>query len=569
MARQEQLRNAKTQVLIVEDSPFNRALLGQMVHKMGFQVVFAENGREGVDKVIQIQPDIVLMDIHMPELNGIEAARIIKNLEGIPYTPIMFVSSGIELDELRSAIEAGGDDYIQRPFPYELLEAKMVAHLRTAELYRQVASFSAARAREEEIAEALFSKAVEFGNLSEPNIKVFKRPADVFSGDVQLTERRPNGDVNILLGDFTGHGLIASVGALPLSETFRSMTIKGFDSAHILRELNRKMCKLLPTNMFLALTMVNLTFNGQVTIWNCGLPDAYLFNAGRLVRRIISSNPPLGILPHLDELPSERFQLDKNDELLLVSDGVLEAVNADDKLFGEDAMLQAVEDDASGSNLIETVVFAVENFMAGVTQPDDISLISIASKYCDPMDGLVGFPADIDRHIRISDEESTNFWSWYIELNGKSIVTTDPVAQAISRLVDAQGAQEEWQSVFTILTELFVNSLDHGILGLDSALKSSAGGFERYFTERERRLESLRSGSVKIHMKHLSFDEGNRLELTVSDSGFGFDYEQVESTLNDSQPLLAGRGIKLVESLCEKLDYSDGGRTVTAIYLYD
>lgn len=554
-------------VLIVEDSLFNRTLLAQMVGEMGFQVFLAENGREGVEKVEELHPDIVLMDIEMPVMGGIEAASAIKNLEGIPYTPVMFVSSGIELDELRAAFEAGGDDYLQRPFPYELLEAKIIAHLRTADLYRQVAYFSESRAREEEVAEALFSNAVEFGNLSDPNVRVFKRPADTFSGDVQLTARRPNGDINIILGDFTGHGLMASVGALPLSETFRTMTAKGFEGAHILRQINKKMFSLLPTNMFLALTMVNLTTEGQATVWNAGLPDVYLFKAGRLVRRVASSHPPLGILKDLEDVPSERFQLDAEHHLLLVSDGVLEAINARDELFGEDAMLQAIEGMSDHSDMIGSVIFAVEQFMGGVKQTDDISLISIVNHFSHPDTELTA-PSERRKKVEVSDEETTDFWTWYIELNGKSLTRTDPVAQAISRLTDSEGDRDEWQSVFTILTELFVNSLDHGVLGLDSSIKHNADGFMRYFTEREQRLECLESGCVKIHMKHLHFDQGRRLVLTVSDSGPGFDYEQLEDELGASIPLLSGRGIKLVNSLCEKVDYSDGGRTVRIEYVY-
>ncbi len=322
-------------VLIVEDSPFNRSLLEQMVKRMGMRVAFAENGREGVEKVVSLHPDVVLMDIHMPEMDGIQAAGAIKRLKGLPYTPVMFVSSGIELEELRSAIESGGDDYIQRPFPYELLEAKIIAHLRMAELYRQVTDFSEARDREEEIAESVLTNAVEIGNINAPNLETYKQPADVFSGDVVLTARRPNGDINIMLGDFTGHGLIASIGALPLSETFRTMTAKGFSGSAILKQINSKMYRLLPTHMFVALTMATLTSEGMLTIWNLGLPDAYLIDNGRIAKRFTSTHPPLGIIKNLKELPSEHVRLSEGQRLLVISDGVIEAMNQDGELYSE------------------------------------------------------------------------------------------------------------------------------------------------------------------------------------------------------------------------------------------
>jgi len=113
--------------------------------------------------------------------------------------------------------------------------------------------------------------------------------------------------------------------------------------------------------------------------------------------------------------------------------------------------------------------------------------------------------------------------------------------------------------------------LDHGVLKLDSALKSSAEGFSEYYTEREKRLADLREGSVRIELAHLPVDGGGRLIIRLEDSGEGFDFNAV--CVNAASSLahnsgFAGRGIPLLKNLCESLHYEESGNCVEAVYAW-
>jgi len=560
-------KSEKDLVLIVDDMRVHQMTQAALVAKMDLGVTFAKNGLEAVEKYRQLDISLILMDVNMPEMGGIEATRLIKKLAGDDFIPVIFISGAEGHDVIRCAIEAGGDDFIQRPFPFELLEGKITALRRIAQLYGQVTELNALRAHEVEVAEQLLSGAVESGNVALDQVYIHKQPAETFSGDVQLTSFRPNGDLNVFLGDFTGHGLTASFGALPLSETFRAMTAKGYDAEEILAQINRQMYRLLPTGLFLAAAIVTLTPEGEARIWNGGVPDVMIFSHGKLVKRVVSDHPPLGILPHMNEIKFDLCVMQPNDHIIMVSDGVLEAQNQAGEMFDEKRFLNAIADDDSlqPNSLVNSVLTSLGDFMAGIAPSDDISLIAIPGR-------VVNGKSEQLATIKDSVKEKSlihDVWNWSLELQGQSLARINPVAQLLSRLQESEGVGDKWNSIFSILTELYVNALDHGVLKLESSMKEAPDGFMKYFSERVQRLESLSSGSVSVYLQHMRLPNGGRLQVRIDDSGDGFDYQYWLGNKkfgNESQ--FSGRGILLVSELSESISYTNNGASVEIVSVY-
>jgi hypothetical protein len=102
------------------------------------------------------------------------------------------------------------------------------------------------------------------------------------------------------------------------------------------------------------------------------------------------------------------------------------------------------------------------------------------------------------------------------------------------------------------------------LLGLDSKLKNSSEGFSQYFELREKRLTE-KEGYVKVIFSHQPIKNGGRLIIRMNDSGEGFDYQKLVSKLSENQEYHS-RGIPLVNSICESLEYSDNGTRVKAVY---
>lgn len=115
-------------VLVVEDTVTSATLICQMLAKMGLQTARARNGEEGLEAFRREKPDLVLLDVIMPDMDGYEVARRIRESEqGVDWTPIIFLSARANDEDLATGIAAGGDDYLIKPVSEIVLRAKLDA----------------------------------------------------------------------------------------------------------------------------------------------------------------------------------------------------------------------------------------------------------------------------------------------------------------------------------------------------------------------------------------------------------------------------------------------------------
>lgn len=129
-------------ILLVDDSRAVGAVLGARLVAIGHTVVFAENGLQAVEHFTAMPPDLVLMDIEMPVMDGFEAVRRIRDLERQgewAWTPVIFLTASDTPENLITAIEAGADDFLAKALPEGVLEAKMKAMERMAHLRAELA----------------------------------------------------------------------------------------------------------------------------------------------------------------------------------------------------------------------------------------------------------------------------------------------------------------------------------------------------------------------------------------------------------------------------------------------
>jgi DNA-binding response OmpR family regulator len=565
--------------LIVDDSPLQCQMLSLLLEQEGYQVITANDGQQGVTQYIEHHPDLVLMDINMPIMNGFEATRQIKQLSKRTLAPLIFITS-LDTDESYvEAIEAGGDGILVRPFSPEVFKAKIKSIQRLSDLYHQVKTLQQDQQKDTELAEQLFSEVIESKNFATDKIQILKQSADIFCGDIQLSVQCPNGNVHVLLGDFTGHGLRASIGAIPLAETFRTMSKKGFDLFDIIKQINILLYDLLPSDVFLAACFVSVASHDKSAFFfNAGLPDAFVVNhVGTIKAAIASCHPPIGVLQNI--LPDNNMRLvgiDSTDHIILHSDGVTEAKNEAGEYFGEQRLQSAIASGSKRQNIINEIMHAIAMFCQDCKQVDDISVIDIPCDWVPLKASLPYEKIDYKEHYSAALAEpivdKKPVWRWRIELSAERLLQHNPIPLAMNQVQEIEGAGEHWQNLYTILTELFVNALDHGVLKLDSNIKNTPKGFIKYFTEREARLANLTSGFVNIQLSYYALENGGQVYISVKDSGEGFDSykffkEGINAKVENNQ--FSGRGIKLIDKLCDTIEYSEGGTLVEASYVWE
>lgn len=560
----------KLRILVADDEAINRLLLQKLLQKQGHEVLQASNGQEAVEVFAREAPDTVLMDVMMPVMDGYEATRQIKQLAGERLVPVIFVTALSDSDALYKCIECGGNDFLSKPFNHVVLQAKIKALQDLSDLYEtvrvqrnQLAEHTQHLQREQEVAQQVFARVIANKVLESPNIHYLLSPQAVFNGDLLLAAHRPSGELNLMLGDFTGHGLPAAIGSIPVSDIFYGMTAKGFAISEIVSEINRKVSAILPPGLFLAACLLELNAeNNILTVWNGGIPDLLIYAAPGEIRQHISSHHfPFGVVNN-ERLDTslEMAPIQPGDRIFLYTDGVVELQNRSGDFYGTQRLEQCFQHNQKPEQIFQEICDELAGFLDGDQQNDDITLIEVIVPEKDELKQSNTVPAQRTRDAMP--------WKAGLELGHAALRSFDPLPHLAQIPMEIQQLQSHKQNIYVILAELFSNALEHGLLGLDSKLKSCPSGFGQYYLEREQKLAQLEHGWIRFSLEHEPSKEGGCLRIRIEDSGPGFDFTRGNMALDENNAF-HGRGIPLVKSLCQSMTYFPPGNCVEAIYLWD
>lgn len=564
----EHTLGAVLKILIVEDDLTDRLLLSTIIKNDGHIVVEAINGLDAIEKFIEHQPDLVLMDALMPVMDGIEAANKIKTLAGENMIPVMFLTSLHDAESIAKCLDSGGDDFLEKPYSRITLRSKIIALSRLRNLHNTVliqrdhiARHNAYLLHEQEVAKAVFNNIAHTGCVDSPNIKHVLSPMAIFNGDIFLVAKCPSGSIMAFLGDFTGHGLPAAIGTMPVAEIFYGMSQKGFAMDEILKEINKRLVKILPPGVFCCACAVQLDFRrNSIYVWNGGMPDVVVYKVNeKSFFTIKSFHLPLGILQTEKFISStQEFEVNTGDRIYLCSDGILEEQNASTEMYGETRYLQVFKENTHVDNLFDEHIKALCDFSPGSNQSDDHSFVEIIFDEIDKEPGV--------KNVHATKEDvSAKNWRFEYELRNESLREFNPLPLLIHTLRDTLGYQIKIGELYTILAELYSNALDHGVLRLESKIKQMPNGFVDYYSTREQRIKSIQQESIKFVLDHTPSENGGSLVIEVSDSGDGFNY--INFSQNQSSfDRYSGRGISLVRSLCRTVQFEGKGNKVIAIY---
>ncbi|MGM0553866.1 MAG: SpoIIE family protein phosphatase [Pseudomonadota bacterium] len=554
-------------VLVVDDDPHNRRLLRLMLAQSGYEIEEVTGGQEAIDACRTSLPDLILMDVMMPGVDGYQATRVIKEEAGEWFVPVIFLTALDDEESLLRGIESGGDDFLSKPLNLAILKAKIHAMERLRDLQaglrRRNEALARAQARqawEEETAESLFSRAITRRNVGLDHIRVGHLSAATFSGDVVLADFTPEGGLRVLLGDFTGHGLAAAIGAYPVSETFHTLTAEGASDCELLHELNHVLHDFLPPTMFMAAVLLTFEPDGRVLhVWNGGMPDVWICEHGRQVRRVSSWAMPLGILARLDLDSGPRCEaIATAAGILLVSDGVTEAVNEAGEAFGEDRLAALCRDELPLDALFATLWEAAEAHRGDAPATDDMTLVAIPCA-----------AGAIQAGTSVARGALPGTLRWSLEAADAQLEVTDLAAEAryqLRRWFPDLG--EHVQPLYTVISELCNNAFEHGVLGLDSEMKSTTEGFERYYRARAEGLRDMR-GRIAVSLAYRQLGGQHCMRIRVRDSGPGFDHAVVREMIEgQSERRLWGRGLTLVHQLCRQVRHLGNGNVVEADYCW-
>jgi CheY-like chemotaxis protein/anti-sigma regulatory factor (Ser/Thr protein kinase) len=554
-------------ILLVEDNPDDQYLAKRELEKLGHSVLVAENGTRAIDTYAQENPDLVVTDIYMAGMDGFKLTQAIQQMVAPRWQPVIFLTGHLDEDLQLKALLAGADAYIIKPLDSRMLDARLRVIERLLQSQRhaetrtvELESYYAADAEEKRVAQHLIQRLVKAEKLADPAIRHWIYPAETFSGDLLAAARTPGGALHVLQADGMGHGLSAFVNVLPVTSPFYSMTEKGFSIDAIARELNRKVREFLPHDRFVAAVLAEVDFReGTVRVWQGGMPEPILIDATGHPERVFSlAHAPLGVLGdgEFDD-STEAHAFRTASQLILYSDGVIEAENDLGEMFG----LQRLADtlvNAPAAGRLDAVVDALVGHLRGCPSRDDISLLMVSSS-----EDIVATDQVESRAIAHAAEPGR--WRFSLRLGGAELRKLDVVPLLLGLLGQFEGLNDRTGELFVILSELFNNALDHGLLGLDSRRKMGPDGMETYLSERARRLATLCDGEVELTVEQYMDRGRGWLAVSCQDSGPGFDYAATMRKAPAIGELPFGRGISLVRSMADEIKFNDSGNAITAI----
>ena len=188
-----------SRILVVDDTPANIQAISAILKEKGYQISVATNGRQALAVVDRVRPDLILLDVMMPEMDGFETCRQLKAAEKWRQIPVIFLTAKTETADLVQGFELGAVDYVAKPFNAHELLARVNTHLTVDELRRSLADKNTELARAHELVRRAFGRYVS----EEVAASILKSPEGL---DLGGEER----EVTILMSDLRGFTALAS-----------------------------------------------------------------------------------------------------------------------------------------------------------------------------------------------------------------------------------------------------------------------------------------------------------------------------------------------------------------------
>jgi two-component system, HptB-dependent secretion and biofilm response regulator len=553
-------------ILIADDNRVERIILAKVLTQEGHEVIQAQTGTEAIDFFFQHNPSLVFLDVLMPDLDGYDVAKAITKDDSQRWVPIIFLTSLTDAHDLAKCIDSGGDDFVSKPINRIIIKAKIDAFSRIFNLYETIESQKSEiqfhnehLIQEQEAAKKVFNNIAHRGCLAADNINYHLSPMSIFNGDLLLATETPMGAMRLMLADFTGHGLPAAIGAIPTAEIFYSMSRKGFAIADVMTEMNARLHSILPRGIFCCAVIADIdAIHERITIWNAGSPEVYIIDLdSQTIEKVVSQHLPLGIQdPQGFSVAPRVLHFGKRHKLLAVTDGIIEAENNQSQMYGEQRLFAKIQQSMQSNNVCLSLVEDVVAFTGKTRHGDDLSLVEVTFPHHHLEQSVVN---DDQVHAQTGTLDS----SLSLCLRGKSLGKFDPIPMFLQTLLECRELVPHRSRIFMVLSELYNNAVEHGVLGLDSALKTGSEGFTKYYQQRTDGLASLTDGFVKIEFDHRPLADGGEITFYLTNSGDGFDFTSAK--VKGAQEY-SGRGIPLLLDLCESIEYFNQGREVKAVY---
>lgn len=387
--------NPKPRILIVDDEPFNVDYLEQELADLDCELLTAANGQQALEKIRSAAPDLMLLDIMMPVMDGFAVLEQVKADPATRSIPIIIISANSDLQSVVKGIQMGAEDYLPKPFEPTILHARISSSLERKRLRDREHLYLQSLEKELNIARDIQKEFLPSELPQAPGWEVaaYFKAANMVAGDYYDSFSLPDGNLAIVVGDVCGKG----VGAALFMTLFRSLIRASSTAGYLAAEADsasqppaaRIGQALALTNRYVAEThyetlMFSTVFiavldvtSGTLTYINAGNEAPYLVRANGSLETLPPSGPVVGFEPAA-KFDVKETRLEAGDSLIAFTDGIPDCKNPQDEFFGHARLMESLKQkDATCAGQVERLGRELDGFVAGENQFDDITILAV------------------------------------------------------------------------------------------------------------------------------------------------------------------------------------------------
>ncbi len=396
----------RPKILAIDDTPINLQLL-MVALKLDFDLQITTSGALGLEFAAETLPDLILLDVMMPEMDGFEVCRRFKADDRFKDIPIIFLTALGDVQAESTGLSLGAADYIAKPVNVDTAQQRIRNLLEREALRKEIQTQFNELKQATDLLQASRQRELEFGNaiqhtllqgvipkgIEGASVSSFSEPSQVVDGDFSDIRRLHTNSFDVLVGDVMGKGVGAALIGAGVRSAYHQVladlqVVKAFGTvlptpAEIVNELHRVVTpRLVELSSFVTLALYRFDLEaGTLTCVNAGHTPGLLLSARQgEVLTIMGDNMPIGVLP--DEVYVEVcVPIGPGDSLLVYSDGITEACNAGGEQYGQERLIAAFEAGRAAAlvpfALLDSIQQTLRGFTGGAPALDDQSAIIV------------------------------------------------------------------------------------------------------------------------------------------------------------------------------------------------
>jgi sigma-B regulation protein RsbU (phosphoserine phosphatase) len=367
-------------ILLVDDEPANLQVLMETLGGIGCKRLIAKNGEAALSIARKVIPELILLDIMMPGMDGFEVCRRLKSDSMTAGIPVIFLSALSATEDKVQGFNLGAVDYVTKPFQPEEVIARVSTHLTIHRLNREVQKRKELLEQELKIVSDLQRGLLpkELPAIDGLQLAVHYETSLYSGGDYYDFLALPDGCWGFLLADAAGHGAPAAVEMAMTCALFRSCPTPPVEPDMLLSYLNQNLRRVYESSFVTAIYAIFHPAARTLQIARAGQPPPMVYRASekRALELRCDGVLPLGIADY-DAIPVTEARLDPGDRLLFFTDGVSERFNPENAQFGESRLLDLLQMEKcpDPQQLLAHIISDVNRFAGDRVAADDQALL--------------------------------------------------------------------------------------------------------------------------------------------------------------------------------------------------